>query len=387
MSKKKDSSKLLSVGILAAAGYFLLKGNNTKKTTTDTTSSDDSGKSSDDTTSGDGNDIHTVKSAAYRGDPHKEYDPFYDYDDDEELSDIFHQDARGINISSKTTRGIRIRVNNFKLYASRFNFSTSKTKGDFESIIDEDGFYRGTIDPNLFFSGGISLTLDDIEVFNPFTTSLTLDKVELESMEINGVTYVPHSSYSGNFIRWNMLDKADFFKIFKIKTSDYSYMKVSDTICDDSYNNRGTLFYGDTSTYNYLLNCALKAYKCLPYEIPVKGRLDKNISWFAFSYHTIYNLLPSLLKANSSDKSKDGMRTFFIPKDRNKWVKSKSEVIMDDLQSIKSIKIKCWLTIDNMPAIQKNIIIKRKGAEGVTCDEDEWISEFDDSKFLLNMVD
>lgn len=60
---------------------------------------------------------------------------------------------------------------------------------------------------------------------------------------------------------------------------------------------------------------------------------------------------------------------------------------MDDLQSIKSIKIKCWLTIDNMPAIQKNIIIKRKGAEGVTCDEDEWISEFDDSKFLLNMVD
>ncbi len=348
MSKKKDSSKLLSVGILAAAGYYLLKGNNTKKTTTDTTS--------------------------YRGDPNKEYDPFYDYDDDEELSDIFHQDARGINISSKTTRGVRIRVNNFKLYASRFNFSTSKTKGDF-------------VDPNLFFSGGISLTLDDVEVFNPFTTPFTLDKIEIESMEINGVTYVPHSSSSGNFIRWHMLDKADFFKIFKIKTSDYSYMKVSDTICDDSYNNRGTLFYGDTSTYNYLLNCVLKAYKCLPYEIPVKGRLDKNISWFSFSYHTIYNLLPSLLKENSYDKSKDGMRTFFIPKDSNKWVKSKSEVIMDDLQSIKYIKIKCWLTIDNMPAIQKNIIIKRKGAEGVTCDEDEWISEFDDSKFLLNMVD
>jgi hypothetical protein len=355
MSKKKDSSKLLSVGILAASGYFLLKGNNTKKTTTDTTASDDSGKSSDDTTSGDGNDIHTVKSAAYRGDPNKEYDPFYDYDDDEELSDIFHQDARYANISSKSKSGIRIRIKDFKLYASRFHFN----------ILN---YPMMGIDKYWFYASAIMPFINEVEIFNPFGTPLILDKIEIKRMEINGVVYGPHFSYHGNIMRRLLFPKLDFFKDNKINTTDDSYINVSSMVDDTKYDKKGNSIFGNYNAFNFAYNCMMKFIKVLPVELPAKSSPDSiTLAWI-----TNYMMFPKCF-------------AFFVP--LAKRVKSKSEVIMDDLQSIKYIKIECWLTIDNMPAIQKNIIIKRKGAEGVTCDEDEWISEFDDSKFLLNMVD
>lgn len=371
-NKKENKKGLLLLAGLVAAGYFLKNKNKTKnnqESSKDTPTKDI--KKSDE------KKYHTVESPNYRGDSTKPYDSFYSYDDDPELKNLFDTDLQ----TNSTNEGIRIRVTDFISFAYPLSWT-----GVYR--------YKKQMKTGDVFSPCIIPDISKIEFFNPFGRNVTINKIEIENIEIDGATYKPRFVIDKPIVSY-FHPKFKNMGIFTKMGVNDNYMPLSNKIltldCSEKVNPGDGLItssslhysYGNICAYNYYENVISKWKGLIPIKLnPKESNTASFSSYFKqlTSYSSPFNVLG--IHVNKKSKypnylffQKNGEEQYLTEKEANDVIKSRFG------KPLNYIKIKCWITYfdGDIPQL-KNIIIKRKGAEGVTANNGEWISEFDDKK-------